>query len=626
MSKITFLPDNITFEAEPGTLVSKAAEQAGVVISLPCAGRGICGKCLVQVEDGAVEFENNGKLSDDMVAKGFVLACKSKVGTGDVAINVGSRLEDEKGAFADAFNHMEVREELFPKERDISPLCLKKRVTVAPAEMLDGLGDYDRLRNAVTQVLEVQDIALPISLLRTLPDVLREQEGSVCLWYRLEGELAHIVDISAQDRADYGLCIDIGTTTVAVQVVDIYKDVTLGGTTSYNAQIERGLDVISRIAYAKNAQRIEEMRELVLKTINTSIDKLAGELEIECRDIRNISVAGNTTMTEMLLGITPEYIRLEPYTPAVFGTPLFTAADVGIEANPQAFVLVAPNVGSYVGGDITSGILCTDFALDSEELCLFIDIGTNGEIVFGNNDFLLSCACSAGPAFEGGGIECGMRASEGAVETIMLDEGTALAFFTVIGGNNIKPQGICGSGLISLVAQLLELGVIDQRGKFDRSGKFSSVTVDGKQARYYITQPEGDYRGVYLTEMDIDNLIRAKAAIFSACRTMLASVEMDFDCISKIYIAGGFGRYIDVEKAQAIGLLPALGEEHFEFIGNSSLVGTRFTLVSARHREKELELAGKVTYIDLSTEAGYMDEYVSAMFLPHTDASLFRKG
>ncbi len=625
MPKITFLPDNIVHEAPAGSVISKVAEQAGVIISLPCAGRGMCGKCLVQLESGSVDFENNGKLSSDLISQGFVLACRSKLLDEDVRVHVLARLEDEKGSFASAISHVDIKAELFPAKEDISPLCRRREISVPEPEMLDGLGDYDRLKNAATAELGANDIELPLNLLRTLPDVLRQKGGNVSLWYCMHGGIARIVDISAGGGEDYGVAVDIGTTTVAVRLVDVVNDNTVAARTAYNAQIERGLDVISRISYAKNTQRIEEMRGLVLSTINGAISKLTEETGISTRSIRNASIAGNTTMTEMFLGIVPEYIRLEPYTPAVFGTPLYRAGEVGVNVNPNAFIRVSPNVGSYVGGDITSGLLCTDFALDSEEIDLFIDIGTNGEIVLGNNDFLLGCACSAGPAFEGGGIECGMRASEGAIETVFLDEDSALAIYNVIGGYGCVPQGICGSGLISLVAQLLRLGVIDQRGKFDLSKRFTPVKVEGKKAKYYIVPAYGDYRGVYITEVDIDNLIRAKAAIFSACRTLLKSVELDFEVLSKVYIAGGFGRYIDIESAQEIGLLPNIDKEKFEFLGNSSLAGAHFTLISEKHRAKEAELANKLTYIDLSTEPGYMDEYISAMFLPHTDAKLFKK-
>ncbi|HBU12959.1 MAG TPA: ferredoxin [Clostridiales bacterium] len=624
MPNITFLPDNITVNAQEGALLSEAAQAAGVSVSLPCAGHGMCGKCLVCVESGEVDFQNNGKLPGELTREGYVLACRSRV-KGDACVRVANRLEEEKGSFSDTMNHVDIEGALFPKEEDLKPYCRKVSLRVPQAEMLDGLGDYDRFEKAVLAELGAERIVLPLFVLRTLPDVLREKEGGGVLWFYREGSTAHVVDFSAEERRDLGVCVDIGTTTVAVRVVDMEKNTTLGERTAYNAQIERGMDVISRISYAKNAERIAELRDRALQTVNDSIRALTEELGLLGRDIRNVSVAANTTMTQLFLGIVPEYIRLEPYTPAVFSVPVYSAGEVGLVVNPCAPVLIAPNVGSYVGGDITSGILCTDFAKDAEEISLFIDIGTNGEIVFGNNEFLLACACSAGPAFEGGGIECGMRASEGAIETVALDADTAVASYTVIGGNAVRAKGICGSGLISLAAQMLKIGVIDQRGKFDRSGRFSGIQVDGKKARYYIVPGEGMYPGVYITEMDIDNLIRAKAAIFSACRTLLKSVDMEFDCIDKLYIAGGFGRYIDVERAKEIGLLPNIPAERFAFIGNASLAGAHFALVSEKHRQTEYGLANRMTYIDLSTEPGYMDEYVSAMFLPHTDERLFQK-
>ena len=365
------------------------------------------------------------------------------------------------------------------------------------------------------------------------------------------------------------------------------------------------------------------MRSLVAGPINDTIRKASEKQDIKAFEIRRVNIAANTTMTQLFLGIVPEYIRLEPYTPAVMSTPVYTAKELGINANENALVYIAPNVGSYVGGDITAGILATDLATDPEELNLFIDIGTNGEIVFGNNDFLLSCACSAGPAFEGGGIEMGMRASQGAIETVIVDKENGTCDYKVIG--NGTPKGICGSGLISLVAQLFETKIIDPRGKMDISGKWQNVVENGKNARFYIVPETESFKGVYITEADIDNLIRAKAAIFSACLVMLKSVEMDFDCLSHIYIAGGFGRYIDINKAKTIGLLPNVEDEEFVFIGNSSLAGTHMCLISEKHDAKMRELASKITYMDLSTEAAYMDEYVSAMFIPHTNEKLFAK-
>jgi Uncharacterized metal-binding protein len=625
MPQITFLPGNIVCEVDAGTSLQDAAEKAGVTLSFPCAGKGACGKCLVKVESGALDFDDNGKLSDELKRQGYVLACRSRAGADDVEILVTSSLSDEQGQFADALNRMGVEEALFPKKEGISPLVRMERMTVDAPVALDGLGDYDRFVQAVRAKLSLERVDLPLQLLQQLPDVLRDRDGEVCVWHLIQDDVVRIVDVAAGDPgAEFGLAVDIGTTTVAIQLVDMAEGRVIDTITQYNAQIDRGADVISRISYAKNPERIREMRTLVLGTINQGIATLCERNgHIARRSVRNVVISANTTMVQLFMGIKPDYIRLEPYTPAVMGVPFYRAEALGLDVNPQTFVWIAPNVGSYVGGDITAGLLCTDFAVDTEEICLFIDIGTNGEIVLGNGEFLMSCACSAGPAFEGGGIERGMRASKGAIDHVDIDPATGLAKYAVIGGG--VAQGICGSGLISVLAQLFEQGMLDPRGKLDRSGKYTSVTVEGKVARYYIAPAKNGDPGVYLTENDIENFIRAKAAIFSACVTMLNSVELEFDSIGKFYIAGGFGRYIEIPKAQTLGLLPNLDEDCFLYVGNSSLTGSFMALLSEKHRAKVLELANKITYIDLSTEAGYMDEYVAAMFLPHTNMKLFAR-
>jgi uncharacterized 2Fe-2S/4Fe-4S cluster protein (DUF4445 family) len=328
-------------------------------------------------------------------------------------------------------------------------------------------------------------------------------------------------------------------------------------------------------------------------------------------------------MVHLLLGIVPEYIRLDPYTPAVYDVPYYRASEIGLGINPNTPAYLAPSVGSYVGGDITSGLLCTSLATPSEEICLFIDIGTNGELILGSADFLIGCACSAGPAFEGGGIEHGMRASRGAIEHVEVDAATGIPHCSTIG--SVKPLGLCGSGIISLIAGLFAEGWLDAAGKLDRTRPCSRILPSGKQAVYLVASEEesGHGKPIHLSEADISGFIRAKAAIFSACAVMLDKVSMTFDDLERVYIAGGFGRYLNTDYAKTIGLLPNLPEEKYHFLGNSSMQGAYMTLVSQKHRQLEAELARKITYIDLSTEPDYMNQYTAALFLPHTDARLF---
>ena len=635
MPKIVFQPGGTIVEAATGSELLAAAKSAGLSVEAPCGGRGVCGRCLVRVLSGEASFTPNGVLPDELVAEGYILICIAKVGTTDLVLEVTSNLEEEQGKFAEAAeDRLLVDRHLLPAQEDLDPLVRRVSLRVAPPALGDGLSDLDRLQRALKAALENAPadsgpLDFPLPLLRLFPDAVRADHGRVTVGCHVEPTTGavSIVSLEVGDTRDkdVGLAVDIGTTTVAVQFVDLSNGHVLASGTDYNAQIECGLDVISRINYARRPARLEELRAKVLSTINALIGTLSAKIRIDSASVLTASVSGNPTMTHLLLGIPPEHIRLEPYVPAVFDVPLYTASDVCLALHPGALVQIAPSVGSYVGGDITSGLLCTRLAEEEgeKETVLFLDIGTNGELVLGGDGFLLACACSAGPAFEGGGIEHGMRASRGAIENVSVDPETGLPTWATIG--NVPPVGICGSGMISLVANLFATGWLDAGGRLDRSRPCAAIELRGKTARYHLATAEQAGKGaaLYVSEADIDNLVRAKAAIFSACRTMLHKIGLDFSDLTRMYIAGGFGRYLDIEYAKTIGLLPDLPVERFSFIGNSSMLGSYLTLLSRRHRDRRLALAHSITYLDLSVEIEYMDHYTAALFLPHTDKSLF---
>jgi uncharacterized 2Fe-2S/4Fe-4S cluster protein (DUF4445 family) len=440
-----------------------------------------------------------------------------------------------------------------------------------------------------------------------------------------EADRYHIIDIEPGNSTvhNYGIAVDIGTTTIAVQLVSLPLAKIVATRSDYNDQVSCGLDVISRINYARRGDRREELRSRVLGTINRLIRQVAESHGVHPQRICNAVVSGNTTMTHLLLGLNPEYIRLEPYTPTLLEVPYLSAADVGIEINPESWVYISPSVGSYVGGDITAGLLCTDLAIETEGFKLFIDIGTNGEIVVGNDEVMMACACSAGPAFEGGGIGCGMRAAIGAIERVEVDPQTGVATCSTIG--DTKPKGICGSGMISLLAELFLTGWLDAAGKFDRRRTSPAIIVEGRYAKYVIAEAdEADgNKALTISELDIENIIRAKAAIYSACSLMVQQLGCELADLEKIYIGGGFGRFLDIEKAIVIGLIPDIDRSKFQYIGNSSLMGSYMVLVSDDYRLRQLRLAKRMTYIDLSTDPSYMDQYTGALFLPHTDPNCF---
>lgn len=626
MPVITFEPNTVCVDVPEGSSLLEAARNAGVNVEAPCGGMGICGKCLVRILSGGVDFANRGSLPQEMLDEGWVLLCKTSVRAQPVRVQVASGIAKEQGKFSETTaDFLAIDQSLLPQKSELEPIVKALILTVSPPRMGDGLADTDRLVLAVKDALpDAGTVLLSLGVVRRLPEAVRQEDGYLRVWYRMEGGAVHLVDVASgsDSTPNYGLAVDIGTTTVAAQLVKVDTGEILAAKTDYNGQISCGLDIISRIGYAQTPARLEELRQKILDTINSLTGYLCSACSVDAGRIYSIALSANTTMVHLLLGVVPENIRLEPYTPAIYKVPLWRAAEVGISICPEAPVLISPSVGSYVGGDITAGILCTQLAADSEDLCLFIDIGTNGEIVLGNSEFLLGCACSAGPAFEGGGMKHGMRASAGAIERVKIDPETGVAKYWTIG--DVPAAGICGSGVISVAAELFRTGYLDPAGKL-RLRESPSIHMEGRNAHYTIApaQESADGTAITISETDLDNLIRAKGAIFSACSVLLQNIGMEFSDLSRVYIAGGFGRYLDIQNAQTIGLIPNLPKERYHFIGNSSILGSYMCLVSARHRALQQELAQKITYLDLSVEPTYMDQYMAALFLPHTDGSLF---
>lgn len=334
-------------------------------------------------------------------------------------------------------------------------------------------------------------------------------------------------------------------------------------------------------------------------------------------------VAGNTTMNHLLLGVDADPVRMEPFIPTFFETDSLVAQDLGLNIYPRARIIMAPNIGSYVGGDITAGTLASTI-WNSEEMSLFIDLGTNGELVFGNAEFMMSCACSAGPAFEGGDISCGMRATDGAIEACEIDRETMVPTFKIVGDAGQKPVGICGSGIIDIISELFRCGIISPKGKFIREGERIRHDEYGMGSYVLAFKEEAaSVKDIELTEVDIDNFIRAKGAIFSAIRVMLQSLDFDVSMIDRVLVAGGIGSGINMKNAVSIGMFPDIELEKFLYIGNSSLSGAYTMLYSVSAEEKVAEVAHNMTYLELSNEPTYMDEFVACCFLPHTDAGLF---
>ena len=628
--QIKFMPEDRIIDVEDGTSLLEAAAKAEIFIKSGCGGKGTCGACKVVVLSGDPLVTGTGNLTPEQISKGVRLACQTMI-QGDMTIEVPpeSRLQEHQVLMGDVHKGIlqESKHDLLERFGH-HPLATKLRISLSVPTLTENTSDWARLNMELRRVLKAEDkpIHIPLSVLKHLPESLRKTnwDVSVTLTEIDSGFTVTRVE-PGNDHPPYGLAIDIGTTTVVVYLINLLTGEIEEQQGSYNKQAKYGDDVISRIVYAvENEEHLLGIQHAVVDTINELIDKIIARKSISNMDISSAIVAGNTTMTQLFLGVNPRYIRLEPYIPTMTSVPSVPAREIGLHMIPEALVHCYPSVASYVGGDIVAGTLVTDLA-NGEDIILFIDIGTNGEIVLGNQDWLVTCACSAGPSFEGGGITFGMRAMPGAIERVIIDSETLDVSLKVI--NNIPPVGICGSGLVDCIAKLLGAGIIDRAGNFQLGHHSGSerirATPDDKEFVLAWAHQSGGKKDVVITENDVKNVIRAKGAIYAGIRSLLNMVAVDIEMISRIVIAGGFGNYLNVHDSVQIGLLPDIETDRFEFIGNSSVKGARLALLSQNAWREAEELGRKMTYVELSVGATFMDEYVSALFLPHTDLSLF---
>ncbi|MGM9571417.1 MAG: corrinoid activation/regeneration protein AcsV [bacterium] len=633
--RVVFQPMNKDIEVNKGENLLNAARKAGVNIDSPCGGKGSCGKCRVILEKGELKTENTSELTPEEKAKGYYLACISTVET-DVVIKVPLeslvetlKINDDKNMKQD--RHSRLLNTLEERKKDgltISPNVKKIYLQLDEPTLDDNISDLERVKRSL-RAEGLDEVTFTLKAIRELANALRKGNWQVTLTLTNASKNWEVIQVSAGDTTStlLGLAIDIGTTGIATCLVNLIDGSVLESGTAYNAQVSCGADIISRIIYAtkNDGKNLKELRRLVVKTINELIEDMLSRLDgVNYEDIISIVASGNTTMTHLFLETDPQYIRVEPYIPTVDKFPELKASNFFLKVNPEAYVYCSPNVASYVGGDITAGILASGIT-NSETLTLFTDLGTNGELVFGNQDWLMTCACSAGPAFEGGEITYGMRAAPGAIEKIKIDKDTHEVSYVTIG--DAKPKGICGSGLVDALAQLMLSGIMDRRGKLSRELKDPRIIIDQENdlAEYVIAWENETQinRYISISEVDIDNFIRAKGAVYSGCATLVNSMGMDFTMVEKVLIAGGIGNHLGLEPSIAIGLFPDIENEKFELIGNSSLTGSYLILLSGEMKQKVEEIADQMTYVELSVYPGYMDEFMSTLFLPHTNLDAF---
>lgn len=629
---IEFQPSGRKVEVRDGATVIRAARMAGLHINASCGGTGVCGKCRVLLESGEVDGGISEKFSPEEISQGIRQACTAIIKE-DIRVRIVDAAGLKKGQLGtEVPEHHRAAKHIF----DIDALR-EAGLFIPPVEKFflelprpdagDHRADATRLIQAMQEQYGERHIQIGLGVLRTLRKTIREDD------FRLTATLARPVNREAKSRLtqvqagnwmerNFGLAVDIGTTTVYGQLINKHTGEILAEGGDYNKQISYGEDVISRMIYAEKGDGLARMHTLVTDSINAVIGRLLKQQKVGRDEISSITMAGNTAMTHLLLELEPHNIRRAPYVPVSSFYPPIRATDIDLELGDQAIALIFPAVSSYVGGDIVAGVMGSGM-YRTEKITLFIDIGTNAEIVIGNRDWLASAACSAGPAFEGGGILHGMRAAAGAIDDFSIDPQTLEPMSMTIDAG--PARGICGSGLLIMIAELFEAGVLDQRGRFRRDLEHPRLRPGRSGWEYVIVWAEdsGIRQDIVLTEVDIDNFIRAKGAIHAGIQTLLAEVGLGVDDLEQVILAGGFGSYIDLDSAVTVGLLPEMDAGRMMYVGNGSLMGCRMSELSNHIRKDVVAAMQRMTGFELSEVPSYRDHYVASLFLPHTDAALF---
>ncbi|MCM8791651.1 MAG: ASKHA domain-containing protein [Candidatus Omnitrophica bacterium] len=632
--KVTFYPDHKTVEIQKGQSILSAALAAGIYINSNCGGEGICGRCKIILRKGEVFTQPSGRLSWEERKHNYYLACLTTVQSDlEVEVPEESRLSFEKLAveeialrfkgFYEKPESIETTQSILDEVFVHSPLATKLYIELPPPNLNDRVSDLERLYREIRKRHEIPIIQTCLTNIRSLGHLLRNSDWKVTVTLGKRDGVVEIVLVEPNNTSlhNYGFAFDIGTTTICGELIDLNNKKILGARAIYNKQTVFGPDVITRIIYGSQADGLEKLHHAVVDGMNEIIQELIQEEKIDLNNVTCVLCAGNPTMIHLLLKIEPTYLRREPYIPVANFIPTIRASETGIKINPRGLLFCLPGVSSYLGGDIVAGVLSCGMYKE-EGICLLIDIGTNGEIVLGNRDFLVGCSASAGPAFEGSGVNYGMRASGGAIQKVKILPNADKVEFSTIG--NIPARGICGSGYIDILAQMLMTGVIDRSGKI-RWEDHPRIKQRELEKEFIIAFKEETNldSDIVITETDIENLKRAKAAIFAATSVLVKHMNLDLKQIEKVFIAGGFGSYLNIQNAKLIGLLPDLEERRFIFVGNSSLIGASYVLLSHQAMQRAEELAHKITYFELSVDHSYMEEYMAALFFPHTDISRF---
>ncbi|MHC4189659.1 MAG: ASKHA domain-containing protein [Planctomycetota bacterium] len=633
---VRFEPSGLKAEVRSGTVLLEAAHKAGIYLTSICGGDGYCGKCKVIVDQSEqLQSRPTALLTSDEIRENVVLACQTKV-LSDMTITVPKSHSLETSQIlmdtdARRFSELagEVRAGLFKYD----PLVQRIFVQMPPPTVDNHTADHERLYLAIREQIDAPIMQTGFRILQKLSRLLQSSDYKVTATIGRRGDTTEVIEVEAGNhcKRNFAVAVDLGTTTVVAHLIDLTNATTVDTEATYNSQINFGEDYIRRIIYAEENDAFDEMQNRIVNDVNNLIATLASRKKVNLQDITTVICAGNTAMIHFLLNLDPTRIRREPYIASASFVPPIRAAEAGIQINKRGLLYCLPSVAAYVGSDIVAGVLTTRI-FTKKDISLFADIGTNGEVVLGNRDWLVCASSSAGPAFEGSGVKHGMRAGAGAIEKLaILDDGSVE--FKTIGDS--RPVGICGSGLLDTLAELFLNGIIDRTGRFNPAincgakhlaprSTWGSRLTEGDEGRQFQLVPAGNnHQEILITQADIDNLVRSKAGVFAAIRVLMESTQTKPEDLDAIYLAGGFGNFLNVRQAVTVGMLPDVPLEKIQFVGNTSIAGAKTVLLSRKALEAAEKIAKSMTYFDLMSHPGYMDEFIKASFLPHTDLSLF---
>jgi uncharacterized 2Fe-2S/4Fe-4S cluster protein (DUF4445 family) len=592
--------DQKQVEVRGGTTILKAMEKAGIAIQAPCGGNGICGKCQVRLI--------SGKIDPHEVQNNLVLACQTKI-TSDLTVELPEKNVQKK---------LKILERGIQRPIELHPVIKKSYFELSPPSLEDQRADLERIL-AAFQAVHNTGISFSTEILAGIPTIVRLSDYKITLVIHNNRIIA--IEPGDTRRFLYGVAFDIGTTTVAGLLVDLTTGEILASASRTNPQITHGDDVVSRIDYSEKPQGLEQLSTEIRECLNSIIQELCLKTKISSMYIYELTIAGNTTMTHLLHAIPPGNIARAPYVPAFSQAILRNAREFELSIHPQGLVYTLPNIAGFVGADTSAAILAAGMHT-SEKVLLLIDIGTNGEIALGNRDKILVCSTAAGPAFEGARLTFGMRAMNGAIEKVEIDENLNLS---VIG--NQKPTGICGSGVIDLLAELIKVGLIDETGqliipsepKFVLSDEIRNRIQTGEKGNLFILSDQAAPEAISINQRDIREIQLAKAAIWAGFNVLFLLYPLTIENLEAVLLAGAFGNYIRRQQARRIGLLPNLPDEKIHFIGNAAIEGALRVLLSEDERLTLEKITRQIQYVELSGRADFQESYVTGMFFENVE-------